>query len=295
MSWTERLNDAVPSVRLGTAVVDVHEWAHWNEPVHRPPHRHSYFVVCRVEGGEGEFTVGDRSRRVRRGDLLYARPWVRHRILGPEGFRLSCVAFEVTSGPHEGRPLDETGAVLQGFLGADITVVRDTGAVGAVWEILKEAARGPRTPGQQALLAALAQALLVGLARAGGGEAWAGALEARAPDRHTRTVRLAVRYIHDNLDRPLRVEELASQVSVSPRQLTRLFASVLGEPPASYVERVRLERAAGLLTSTRMPIKQIAADLGYPDVPTFTRAFARQHRTPPGRYRRTSAAGADPG
>jgi transcriptional regulator GlxA family with amidase domain len=68
--------------------------------------------------------------------------------------------------------------------------------------------------------------------------------------------------------------------------LTRLFATVLNEPPASYVERVRLELAAGLLERTQTPIKQIAVDLGYPDVPTFTRAFTRQHQSPPGRFRR---------
>jgi len=104
---------------------------------------------------------------------------------------------------------------------------------------------------------------------------------------------MAVRYIRDNLDRPLRVEELAKQVNVSPRQLTRLFATLLNEPPASYVERVRLERAAGLLAHTQTPIKQIAMDLGYPDVPTFTRAFARQHQCPPGRFRRSYSMNGD--
>jgi len=310
VSWTERLNEALPRVQLGLAVVDIHEWAHWDQPdqpMDGPPHRHSYFVVCRVEGGEGEFTAGERRHRVGPGDLLIARPGVRHRIAGAQGFRVSWVAFEVTPPEPAG---DDTGLVLQGFLAAEKTVVKDPGPVGALWDLLKEAARGPRAPGPKASLAALAPALLIGIARAGGGDSPArqpggrnGAERAgdgmtqpdsgEVPDRRLRAVRLAVRYIQDNLDRPLRVEELAKQVNVSPRQLTRLFAMVLNEPPASYVERVRLERAAGLLAATRTPIKQIATDLGYPDVPTFTRAFARQHQSPPGRFRRSYSV-ADP-
>jgi AraC family L-rhamnose operon transcriptional activator RhaR len=286
-------------------------------------------VVCRVEHGQGEFTAGERRHRVGPGDLLFARPGVRHRIVGSEGLRLSRVAFDVTPGLAG----DVANLVLQEFLAADNAVVKDPGAVGAVWDLLKEVARGPRTPGQKASLAALAPALLVSVVRAGGGDVpirraatsdgvgqardgrdgdgldWAdggddnepqpeNGVEAdeapgQVPERHLRAVRLAVRYIQDNLDRPLRVEELARQVNVSPRQLTRLFATQLNEPPASYVERVRLERAAGLLARTRMPIKQIASELGYPDVPTFTRAFARQHKSPPGRFRRARQLNGD--
>lgn len=316
MWWTERLNEALPRVLLGMAVVDIHEWAHWDQSMDGPPHRHSYFVVCRVEDGHGEFTSGERRHRVGPGDLLFARPGVRHRIVGGEGIRLSRVSFEVTPGPDG----DEASLVLQEFLAADSAVVKDPGSVGVVWDLLKEAARGPRTPGQKAALAALAPALLVSVARAGGGDTSArraskvngdshpgepqpgndvegegdeAVAPEQVPERHLRAVRLAVRYIEDNLDRPLRVEELARQVNVSPRQLTRLFATLLNEPPASYVERVRLERAAGLLARTQTPIKQIATDLGYPDVPTFTRAFARQHKSPPGRFRRATELNGD--
>lgn len=285
MSWTERLNDALPRMRFGGAVVDVYEWAHWAEPVENPPHRHTYFEVCRVEGGDGRFVVEERSYPIGPGDLLFARPGVRHQILGPDGIHLSWVAFDVTADPRAAA--DDISVLLQGFLRADTAVVKDDGQVGAVWEVLKLAARGARVAGHQALLAALGQALLLGLARAGGGQDLA-AMPQPATERNSRAVHMAVRYIHDNLDRPLRVEELARHVHVSPRQLTRLFASGLNTSPASYVERVRLERAAALLVRTETPIRQIAADLGYPDVPTFTRAFARQHGTPPGRFRRAA-------
>ncbi len=283
MSWTARLNDAVPKLLIGGAPVDVYEWAQWTDTVANPPHRHTYFEICRVEGGRGEFVVSGRRHAIGAGDLLFARPGVRHQILSPDppGIQLVWVAFDV--GPAAG-----VSPVLQGFLAAETPIVRDDGSTGAIWRALRAVADRPTLPGQRAQLAALAQALLLGLARAGLDSPPTAAVaitETESDDRHGRAIRNATRYIHDNLDRPLRVEELARHVHVSPRQLTRLFADGLGTSPASYVEHVRLDRAAALLVRTQQPIKHIAAALGYPDVASFTRAFARRHGQPPGRFR----------
>lgn len=313
MTWTETLNDAVPRLHLGGVPVDVYEWARWSDPVANPPHRHTYFEVCRVEGGHGEFVVAGRRHRIAAGDLLYARPGVRHQILSPHppGIALSWVAFDVavnpgaasprrcrdsagacgcvdgSSGRHPvaGKPGGDTEAeaLLRAFLRSETSVVRDDGRIGAVWRALRDVAAAPVAPGQRGQLTALGEALLLGLAQAGTPELETAT--APAADRHTRAIRNAVRYVHDNLDRPLRVDELARHVHVSARQLTRLFTSNVGSSPASYVERVRLDRAAALLVRTGQPIKQIAADLGYPDVAAFTRAFSRRHGCPPGRFR----------
>ncbi|WP_117210974.1 AraC family transcriptional regulator [Allorhizocola rhizosphaerae] len=279
MSWTARLNDAVPKLLLGGVSVDVYEWAQWTDTVANPPHRHTYFEICRVEGGRGEFVVSGRRHAIGAGDLLFARPGVRHQILSPDppGIQLVWVAFDMT-------PAAAVSPLLQGFLAAQTPVVRDDGSTGAIWRALRAVADRPTLPGQHAQLASLAQALLLGLARAGLDSPPA-AVSETDDDGHGRAIRNATRYIHDNLDRPLRVEELARHVHVSPRQLTRLFTDGLGTSPASYVERVRLDRAAALLVRTQQPIKHIAAALGYPDVASFTRAFGRRHGQPPGRFR----------
>lgn len=57
--------------------------------------------------------------------------------------------------------------------------------------------------------------------------------------------RLAARargYIEANLHMPLSVAGIASACSTSRRTLHRAFVSVLGEPPSSYVRRLRLHR-----------------------------------------------------
>lgn len=327
LAWTARLNEAVTKVNLGGSLAaEVYEWAQWHDTVANPPHRHAYFEVCRVEGGHGDFVVDGRCHPIGAGDLLFARPGVRHQILSPQapGIRLVWVAFDLAPNKRPDAPTprnttgrldpaaprntdrnmarhwetvatapagpagedgvrDEIAQLWHEFRRADTAVVRDDGRIGAVWQALRAVGNGPRAPGQSGQLAGLAGALLLGLARAGAGGA-ENATPAPA-DRRARTIRNAIRYIHDNLDRPLRVDEVARHVHVSPRQLTRLFADGLGAPPASYVERARLDRAAALLVRTEQPIKQVAAGLGYPDVASFTRAFSRQHGLPPGRFR----------
>ncbi|CCW10009.1 GlxA family transcriptional regulator [Rhodococcus aetherivorans] len=56
---------------------------------------------------------------------------------------------------------------------------------------------------------------------------------------------------------------LADHAGVSVRQLPRLFHRHVGEPLAAAVRRIRLEIAADLLTTTDLPLSQIARRCGF--------------------------------
>ncbi|MGV0741462.1 helix-turn-helix domain-containing protein [Mycolicibacterium sp. XJ870] len=63
-----------------------------------------------------------------------------------------------------------------------------------------------------------------------------------------RIVELTRAHIDQNLDQRLDIEDLACRVGVSRRTLTRSFEETLGEPPRSYIARMRLHRIrSGLL------------------------------------------------
>lgn len=53
------------------------------------------------------------------------------------------------------------------------------------------------------------------------------------------------------------------------------FRSRYGCSPASFVRRVRMERAAELLSGTNLPIQQIAKEVGYAKPGAFAAAFSR--------------------
>ena len=95
----------------------------------------------------------------------------------------------------------------------------------------------------------------------------------------------AMAAIHDAPARPWTTTELAKATAVSRATLARRFPAVLGETPAAYLTRWRLDLSARRLRETDDSLEQIAHDVGYTSVYAFSRAFRRAKQVPPGRYR----------
>jgi AraC family transcriptional regulator len=82
---------------------------------------------------------------------------------------------------------------------------------------------------------------------------------------------------------------LAERAGVSPFHFHRVFSSVVGEAPAGYMRRLRLERAAIRLKYTRRSVTEIAFDAGYETHESFTRAFKARFGHAPRRFRAEEA------
>ncbi|ONM48200.1 AraC family transcriptional regulator [Nocardia donostiensis] len=91
-------------------------------------------------------------------------------------------------------------------------------------------------------------------------------------------------------DPELDVAAVAGAHAISRRYLEQLFARV-GESPAAYLRRLRLDEARRLLSETTSSITDIAYSAGFNDVSTFTRAFRRVHGITPREWRRDEAGG----
>jgi transcriptional regulator GlxA family with amidase domain len=76
-------------------------------------------------------------------------------------------------------------------------------------------------------------------------------------------------------------------VNLSERQLSRIFRAGTGTSILAYLTRLRMNHAMQLLLHSELPIKQVAASVGYPDTHYFTTLFGRHTRTTPGEYRRS--------
>ena len=82
------------------------------------------------------------------------------------------------------------------------------------------------------------------------------------------------------------VEMMARTACFSPRQFHRLTLDVMGETPAAHQRRVRLDRAAWLLLTTRATVLHVALETGWESHEVFTRAFRTQFRTTPSAFRK---------
>ena len=88
------------------------------------------------------------------------------------------------------------------------------------------------------------------------------------------------------LDGPRSVNVMARTACFSPRQVHRLTLQVTGEPPAAHQRRVRLDRAAWLLLTTRGAILDIAFETGWESHEVFTRAFRARFGVTPSAFRK---------
>lgn len=113
-------------------------------------------------------------------------------------------------------------------------------------------------------------------------------LDPRNPGRAqgSRAVEAALDTIHQRFADPvLRLGDVASAAGLSPAHLCRLFRQERGESPMQLLGRLRLERAAELLTRTQLDIGEIAYAVGFGDRLYFSRAFHRFAGCSPSGYR----------
>ena len=87
------------------------------------------------------------------------------------------------------------------------------------------------------------------------------------------------------------VAGLASTAGMSRSAFAREFAQTFAISPMAFVAQTRLNHAAGLLKSTRLPIKVIAATIGFSSRSHFSRAFRDVHGVDPTAYRGLEATG----
>ncbi len=89
----------------------------------------------------------------------------------------------------------------------------------------------------------------------------------------------------DDIAEPIEVADLADAAEMSVAQLERTARRVLGLSPKQLVMRFRLEEGLRLLTTTELPMADVAHRCGYYDQSAFSRHFRKVVGSPPAAYR----------
>ncbi len=100
----------------------------------------------------------------------------------------------------------------------------------------------------------------------------------------------AKRFIHENLDQPLPLGEVARQAGLSESHFCRLFKDSSGLTLTDYVNRCRIDWAKRELLKPEERISEIAFMVGYQSLSQFNRSFARIVGQSPTVYRRERLA-----
>ena len=96
----------------------------------------------------------------------------------------------------------------------------------------------------------------------------------------------AVNLFAINVPNRISVSRIAASCHVSPAPLGRLFRQEFGRSPQAYFRDLRMQTARGLLADPAMPVKHVAAQVGFSDVFSFSREFRKAEGISPREFRR---------
>jgi len=96
-----------------------------------------------------------------------------------------------------------------------------------------------------------------------------------------------LRWMEENADQQLTLEDLATQGGMSIRTLSRRFREQTGTTPMQWLNRARLRQAQILLETTDLSVEQIVSQVGFGSQTTFRDRFKQLVGVSPQSYRRT--------
>lgn len=93
-------------------------------------------------------------------------------------------------------------------------------------------------------------------------------------------------FIEENLGNKVNLEDVSEKLGFNPAYFSQLFKKETGESFVAFRRRLRMERAKQLLEKGEMRIIDISNEIGYEDLPHFTKSFKQYTGYTPSEYRK---------
>ncbi len=246
-------------------------------------HRHSFWELIYVRNGEGALCFSDAQTAFGKGAVFIVPPLLKHRfqhnISGGKadhlyvGFMVldSCLSLLLENSRLHFEGLSEFNEIDHGFGRNLDTFCRNIRGNTFNFHDLRKRFEAMALIGRLAnILAGMNAPLLT-----------------RMPTRRAELiVGKVLEFIAHNLDRNIDVSEIATLLYLSPHYLGEVFTREIGESIKSYHNRLRMQRAADLLTiNITMNVSQISDALGFESIHYFSRRFKQFYKISPSQYR----------
>lgn len=98
------------------------------------------------------------------------------------------------------------------------------------------------------------------------------------------TISTAIKFIEENINDDLSLENVAKYVSLSPIYFHNRFKRMLGTTLHSYVENERIKKSINLMLHTDMSLTEIAYECGFSSQSYYSYVFKRKMNTTPRQY-----------
>lgn len=95
-----------------------------------------------------------------------------------------------------------------------------------------------------------------------------------------------IKYMENNLDKSIKIDDLASIVYMQSTYFIRKFKKEFGVPPLAYFSQLKIYKAMELLAATELSVEEISTNLGLSDSAYFSRFFKKICKVTPTEYRK---------
>lgn len=261
------------------------------------PHLHRDFcALYLVRGGRGAHQIDGIPFGIARGDVYLLPPGALHAYTGYQALEIDAFYFPLRLWSD-----DELGALreVSGFwhllLETEARRLHLRPEAHAQIEHSIAEMRAETMKNERAtpfLLRGLLFRLLIKLARCVEGES--GEILARATVSNTTPRGLEpnladlMAWCEANVGREISVAQLAGRMFLSTAHFARLWKREIGVPPATYLRRLKLERARALLENSAHSVTVIARQSGFESAAHFSRSFRACYGVSPLQFRRDS-------
>ncbi len=110
---------------------------------------------------------------------------------------------------------------------------------------------------------------------------------ARANGEYVQRIDRVIDHLRANLDRSMKLRELAKVACFSEFHFHRIFGAITGETLNAFTNRLRIEKAARLLRYSSRSATEIALECGFSSSATFSRAFRAAYEISPIQFRKS--------
>lgn len=103
---------------------------------------------------------------------------------------------------------------------------------------------------------------------------------------HMEVVKKVITILINHYKENINLQDLAAQIGLSPFYLERLFKQETSETPRTYLEKIRIDKAAHLLRKTALTNLEICYEAGFQSTSAFYKAFRNLKQCSPSEYRK---------
>lgn len=252
-------------------------------------HWHQEMEISYINSGEGFFQINSEQLYVKKGDLVFVKSGLLHAAKTMENQTLEWTTVVFNLDLLQGKSVDRCQLdYIQPLLNGSIDLVGKIQSDMAGYDELNLALQTifktyyDKPLAYELELKALLLQMIMVLYR----KKYISRNNQTPENERLKRLKKVLTYVQDHYQSKITIEQLANIANYSTYHFIRLFKQEIGMTAIEYVHRIRLKEAENLLLNTKLPITEIALQVGFENVSYFIRKFKAHYGQPPAKYRR---------